>query len=152
MMASTSPTERSPCHNSRPSPPATATAATTSCSQFEPGKTTTPTFIARSFDRHLRVFDDRIRQEALAQVVDASASRVLVGRLHREPDRLTDLDALDAVKAQRGERALDGRALRVSDTRPQRDFHEHRKRGHRDFVTPGQSAKVRPVSRSYAST
>src|SRR3954452_4503863 len=147
-MASTSPTERSPCHNSWPSPPATATASTTSCSQFEPGKTTTPTFIARSFDRHLRVLDDGVRQESLTKVVDAGARRLLVRRLDGEADGLADLHAFYAVKAQRRKGALDGRALRVGDTGPQRDLHEHRKRGHRHLVTPGQSAKVRPVSRS----
>src|SRR4030095_4416601 len=89
--ASTPPIESSPCHSSSASPPRERTASMASCSQFEPGKRMTPTFMIRSSGRQQRdvgVLDDRVGQELLAHLGDLGPGGALVGRLAREPDGL----------------------------------------------------------------
>src|SRR5438874_1881953 len=99
MTASTSPTDWSACHSKRASPPRPRTASIASNSQFDPGNSTTPTVavipaprVARSLlhqfvDAHVRILDDRIREEPVAEVVHLSAGRRFVGRVDDEADR-----------------------------------------------------------------
>src|SRR5439155_23379894 len=136
--------DRSPCHTSSAVPPRPSIAATTSCSQLEPGNNTTPTRLANG---DVRVFYDRVREEAFAQFGHEGAGGGLVGRLHHEADGLAHAHTLDAREAERGQRPLDRRALRVGDALPQLHLHEHREL-HGVSRAPGHSESDRPVMRS----
>src|SRR5437773_9028167 len=98
-------------------------AASTSCSQVEPGKTTTPT---RSANGDLRLLDDRVGEEALAQLLHPGPGVALAGRIHREPDGLAHPHAFDAREAQRGQGPLDGGTLRVGDAGTEHHLHDDR--------------------------
>ena len=121
--ASTPPTVASPCHRISASPPSAPTASMTSCSQFDPGKRTTPTRGAirlppsRRADRG--VLDHRVGEEPPAEILDLGSEPRPRRPPRAEADGLADPDASYAVEAERGQRPLDRRALRIGDAGPQ---------------------------------
>ena len=95
----------------------------------------------------------------MAHLVDLRAGRGLAVGLDDEPDALAHRDLRHVRVAERRERPLDRRALRVEDAGQVRDIDPSLVARHqlplrssvRDYP-PYQSAKDWPVSRSYAST
>ncbi len=97
-----------------------------SASQFEPGKTTTPTrtrhppvplraaeMRAERLDRVL--LDHRVAEELAGKLVDERPGRRGVGRVDRELHATTDPHLPDPGEPEMREALLDGPALRVED-------------------------------------
>src|SRR5207253_3061886 len=124
-MASTPCRPAEPCHSSSAVPPAADTASITSCSQFDPGNTTTPT---RSANGDIRLLDHRVGEEPLAELLDTGAGRGLIVRVHGEPDGLSNPHAVHLAEAEGGEGALDGGALGIGDAGTELHLDQHRER------------------------
>ena len=124
-------------------------ASTTSASQLVPGNSThTDGHQAASTVMAACSMTGFVRNRSHSSPTRALAA-ACVGRVDREADGLAHRDAGDLAEAERGQRALDGGALRVGDAGAQADLDEHGER-HGAIVAcpPGHAAKARPESRS----